>query len=270
MFFKKDTDALDKLLKRATAEPAHRPEFYQTLMKSSVYIIGQANNGENGDTVLKEGSNIQIQNWERDDGTEIIPFFTSTGELQKSITEDVSYLEIPASSLFEITQGSWLVLNPFSDHAKEFPPEEIDLLLQGTLPGAEGTQHVIEEDTTVLIGQPSEYPSRLVDSLTTLFAKDDAVDAAYLAFILNPSEENAKPHIMIGLVTDMDHFKKISAQAGSVASSVMEPEHLIDFLFIDKALPGPAEDITGYMLNETEPFYRAEWRTKIIPGMGNA
>ena len=270
MFFKKDTDTLDQLLKRASAEPAHRPEFYQTLMKSAVCIIGQTDNGEEGDTVLKEGSNIQIQNWERDDGTVMIPFFTSVDELQKSITEDVSYLEIPVTSLFEMTQGILLVLNPYSDHAKEFPPEEISLLLQGVLPGAEGVEHVIEEDTTVLVGQPSEYPARLVDSLTTLFSKDNAVDAAYLAFVFNPSEENAAPHIMIGLVTDTEHFKKISPLAGNVASSVMEPGQLVDFLYIDKTRTEQAEDITGYMINETEPFYRTEWRHKINSDAGNA
>lgn len=270
MFFKKEADSLDKLLKRATSEPAHRPEFYQTLMASTVFIIGHADNGEEGDTVLKEGSSIHIQNWERDDGSPIIPFFTSIGELQKSITEDMSYLEIPVTALFEMTQGELLVLNPYSDHAKEFPPDEVALLLQGNLPGGEGVQRIIEEDTTVLVGQPTEYPSRLVDSLTTLFAKDNAVDAAYLAFVFNPSEEDAKPHIMVGLVTDMEHFKKISPLAGNVSSSVLEPGQLIDFLFIDKTHTDHAEDITGYMINETEPFYLTEWRHKINPDTGNA
>ncbi|WRH90284.1 SseB family protein [Pseudomonas fluorescens] len=65
---------LEKSLKLAADEPAHRPEFFNTLLNSNVYILGTAGEAD-GHVNLQAGSNISIAHWQKPDGTPVIPFF---------------------------------------------------------------------------------------------------------------------------------------------------------------------------------------------------
>ena len=51
-------------------------------------------------------------------------------------------MEIPARSLFEITLGALLFLNPKSPYGKEFLPEEVQRLLSGEI-GRPATQRTV-------------------------------------------------------------------------------------------------------------------------------
>ncbi|GAB7198324.1 SseB family protein [Dickeya oryzae] len=67
---------LEKILRRAADEPAHRPEFYQELMESQVFLLGSTNEAaQNGEVNLKAGDKIQIQHWEKPGGAPVVPFF---------------------------------------------------------------------------------------------------------------------------------------------------------------------------------------------------
>lgn len=121
-------NALEQSLRLAADEPAHRPDFFKTLLDSTVYVLGTAGTGK-GHVTLEAGSNISIANWHKADGSPVIPFFSSLKILQGSIDSEESYVEIPARSLFEITRGAPLFLNPKSPYGKEFLPEEVRHLL---------------------------------------------------------------------------------------------------------------------------------------------
>jgi len=71
---------LETLLEQAATEPGHRPAFFRTLMTSTVWVPGTAAEGQ---TVV-EDSAVDIQHWEKDDGTSVIPFFTSLEALQQA------------------------------------------------------------------------------------------------------------------------------------------------------------------------------------------
>lgn len=120
---------LERLLRLAATEPASRPEFYKTLLDSKVFILGHSESEGKRNNVIEAGSHISIQNWQKPDGTPIIPFFPSVEVLQKSIEGEEQYLNIPARDFFEITKGSTLILNPKSDYGKEFFSNEIESLL---------------------------------------------------------------------------------------------------------------------------------------------
>ena len=64
---------LEILLEQAATEPAHRPAFFRTLLESTVWVPGTAAEGE---TVV-EDSALDLQHWEKEDGSTVIPFFTS-------------------------------------------------------------------------------------------------------------------------------------------------------------------------------------------------
>ena len=201
---------LEELLIKAANEPAHRPEFYSALLKSTIYVIGDTgkNSTAAGQQNLEAGSQINIQSWETQDGKPVIPFFSSLETLQKSIDNELSYLALPANSFFEMTLGSTLFLNPKSDYGKEFTSNEVEQLLKNGLSQA-ATQRVVEEETKVLLGQPENYPTQMIDSLTQLLAKHSNVKKAYLALMHDTSiDEN--PHLIVGIEAEGDIEKVIS------------------------------------------------------------
>lgn len=61
---------LETLLEQAATEPAYRPAFFRTLLDSTVWVPGNAAEGE----AVVEESALDIQHWEKDDGTSVIPF----------------------------------------------------------------------------------------------------------------------------------------------------------------------------------------------------
>src|SRR5215475_6249777 len=93
-------NSLERILRLAADEPAHRPEFFRMLLNSTVYVLGSAGAGE-GTVSLEAGTRIGIQHWKKRDGTPVIPFFSSLEVLQKSIETERSYLALPAKSLLE-------------------------------------------------------------------------------------------------------------------------------------------------------------------------
>ncbi len=100
---------LEFALQRAADEPAARPEFYKLLVESTIYILGDTDYADEGGFVIPTGAKFEIMNWQRQDGSKVIPFFTSVSALQKAIEKEQTYLALPARSFFEITQGASLV-----------------------------------------------------------------------------------------------------------------------------------------------------------------
>lgn len=120
---------LESALELAVADPAHRPAFFATLLESTVYVLGRTEDGSPGDRTVQTGEQLRIQNWLRDDGVPVIPFFSSLHALRQAIDSESGYLALPARSLFEISLGGALVLNPGLDYEKEFQPDEVEALL---------------------------------------------------------------------------------------------------------------------------------------------
>ncbi|CCK08062.1 Protein SseB [Cronobacter sakazakii 696] len=65
-----EKNELETLLEKAAAEPAFRPAFFRTLLESTVWVPGEAADGE---AVVAESA-VDLQHWEKDDGTSVIPF----------------------------------------------------------------------------------------------------------------------------------------------------------------------------------------------------
>lgn len=256
---------LEAALRRAAEEPGHRPEFYRLLLESSVFILGHSNSTSTGTRTLEAGETVSIQNWVREDGSPVIPFFTSLTALHRSIEQEVTYMALPARSLFEITKGSPLVLNPKSSYGKEFFPNEIEALL------AEGVnqlpkQRVAYKATKVLLGQPAEYPSKMVDSLTALLSKHSDVKAAYLALMHDPSQD-AKPHLVVGIEVDGE-IEHVIHEAGVVASDSAPSGSPVDLMRVERGDLGLSE----YFVREVKPFYERRWGNtlKSFLGIGRA
>ncbi len=255
---------LETSLKLAANEPAHRPAFFNTLLNSNVYILGTAGEAD-GHVNLEAGSNISIAHWQKPDGTPVIPFFSSLQTLQQSIDSEQSYLEIPARSLFEITLGALLFLNPKSPYGKEFFPEEVRNLLADAV-GQAATTRTVEKDTNVLLGQPAEYPSQMVNSLTQLLAKHSNVKRAFLA-LMHDTSVDEKPHLIVGIEADGD-IDRVMREAGNVAGDTAPDGGPVDLCRVIEGETG----LSDYFLREVKPFYERKWGSKLrsLLGFGKA
>ncbi len=125
--------ALEEALRMAAEEPAHRPLFYRFLLDSVVYALSPSDASRTGISRIEAGEKITILNWEKTDGSPVVPFFTSMEALRAAIEQESAFLKLPARALFEMTKGSCLVLNPKLQYSKEFLPDEIEALLASGL-----------------------------------------------------------------------------------------------------------------------------------------
>ena len=249
---------LETSLRLAADEPSHRPEFFRLLLESSVLILGHGE-GEAGGGA----GEIAIQQWARGDGSTVIPFFTSPAALRRAIEEERPCLEIPARTLFEMTRGAFLVLNPESSHGKEFAPGEIEALLADGV-NYQLEQRVTQEETQVLLGQPADYPDKLVDSLRALFEKQEKVKAAYLALMHDPSVDE-RPHLIIGIEADGE-VEPVIREAGVVVADLAPGGEPIDLMAVRRGDTGLSE----YFVEEVKPFYerRRVSRLRSFLGLG--
>ena len=254
---------LERMLMLAAENPASRPEFYKELMASDVFVIGFTDYEGEGVNTIPAGAKLSIVNWEKNDGTPITPFFTSLEALQRALNEESKYLSLPAKSFFEMTLGSFLVLNPASPYGKEFFPNEIHALLETGMNHAPQTR-VVQKETKVLLGQPANYPSEMVYALTALLEKHSAVKAAYLCLMHDPSSSD-KPSLVVGFEGERNLTEAMKA-AGSVAADTAPKGELVDFAVLKRGESG----ISEYMLKSVKPFYERTWGAKLrslfIPG----
>ncbi|AWB58280.1 enhanced serine sensitivity protein SseB [Colwellia sp. Arc7-D] len=257
---------LEALLRLAADEPAHRPEFCSVLLQSTIFVLGDTGEQptELDEIDLLAGSKINIQNWEKQDGDPVIPFFSSLDVLSKALDSEQSYIELPVRSLFEMTMGSNLFLNPKSDYGKEFIPQEIEQLLNNGISQVP-SQRVVEKETKVLLGQPSNYPTKMVDSLTQLLVKHKEVKKAYVALMHDRSIDE-KPHLLVGIEGDGD-LELAMREVGHVAGDTAPAGEAVDLFIVRPDEAG----VSQYLIN-LAPFYERTWGKKLRSffGVGKA
>ncbi|MHC0463596.1 enhanced serine sensitivity protein SseB [Kosakonia cowanii] len=238
---------LETLLEQAATEPAYRPAFFRTLLDSTVWVPGNAAEGE----AVVEESALDIQHWEKDDGTSVIPFFTSLAALQQAIDDEQAYVVMPARTLFEMTLGETLFLNAKLPTGKEFTPREISHLV-----GEEGSplsqQEVLEGGTALLLSEVAEPPAQMVDSLTTLFKSIKTVKRAFICSI--KEQADAQANLLIGIEAEGD-IEEIIHAAGSVATDTLPGDEPVDICQVAEGEKG----ISHFMLAHITPFYERRW-----------
>lgn len=247
---------LEEALAQAADEPASRPDFYRVLLDSNIFVIGHTDAPDDGQGTIPAGAKLSLVNFEKSDGSPFIPFFTSLEALQRVLREEARYVAMPSRSFFEVTRGATLVLNPGASFGKEFFPNEIDALLTAGVNHA-ADQRVVEKETKVLLGQPANYPTRMVGSLSKLFQKHPSVRAAYLCLMHDPSA-SSRPALLVGIEGDGDLGVAIR-EAGAVAADTVPSGEVVDLTRVQRGDAG----LSSYFLDSVKPFYERSWSTRI-------
>jgi hypothetical protein len=118
---------LELMLRRAAADPELRDAFYRQLLESNIFVQVQTVHGESG--VIPAGATIGVECWCRQDGTEVIPFFSSPEAFFTSVPLGGKCVVMKTHELFEMKPGAAFYLNQGSDLGVEFPPDMVDLML---------------------------------------------------------------------------------------------------------------------------------------------
>jgi hypothetical protein len=238
---------LEESLVKASENVSHRPQFYRDLLEAEVFLI-QKNLPETplGQRTLEKGEEVQLVGIHQD-GRNVLPFFSSLPRLQAVIQEEMGYLMMKGRQLFELTQGSELVLNPGADYGKEFTAVEVAALLDGSL-FSPGEVRVSSESTEVMIGRPQNYPQEFVSALAQLFPKHPEVTRAYLAHYFNP-QTGPRPHTLVAIECDKN-WERVVTDAGIVVQNVSIPDPPVDFIRLD-----PMHSLASYFKKE-KPIYK--------------
>lgn len=241
---------LETLLEQAATEPGHRPAFFRTLMASTVWVPGTAAEGQ---TVV-EDSALDIQHWEKDDGTSVIPFFTSLEALQQAVEDEQAFVVMPVRTLFEMTLGETLFLNAKLPTGKEFTPREIAHLVGKEEGSPLSQQEVLEGGSALLLSEVAEPPAQMIDSLTTLFKSMKTVKRAFLCSIKEEAE--AQSNLLIGIEVEADSdIDAIIQSTGSVATDTLPGDEPVDICLVAEGEKG----ISHFMLAHITPFYERRW-----------
>lgn len=241
----------EESLIRAVDEPGHRSQFYRDFLAADLYVAlhGPAPPMENG--ALKPGTGVHIQGVEAG-GKTYLAVFSSLPRLRAFLAETAT-LRLACRDLLEMTGGAELMLNPGSEYGKEFAAEEIAALRDGSM--FEGRRHGVESATQVLLGQPANYPRRLVGALRRIYEQKPEVKAAYVAWMVDPSR--GETGALLVAVDTAGEWDALSAESGAAAQGFTPEYGPVDFIQLE-----PEGSLWGYFRG-VKPFYRRRsmWRS---------
>lgn len=255
---------VEQLLKAASNDATKQADFFRALMEATVFVLGEGvpetptlQQEAVESEAAKQQALLDLQHWEKQDGSSVIPFFTSVEALQRAVNEQQPFVAMPTRALFELTLGEPLFLNPKSDYSKEFFPQEVaQLLRHGGLPAPQ--QQIIDSGSSLLIGPATDYPTELVQVLTRLFQERKVVRRAFVALIQETGQQpDGKPNLLIGLELDISESEAetLIEEIGNLACEVTPEGEPIDICLVNEQEPG----ISHYLITHMPPFYQRKW-----------
>ena len=228
---------VEELLVAAARDATARPLFVKALLEAELFFVVAAG----------DATGTRVQAWQRD-GQSIVPVFTSPARSEEFAHEvdahGMAHAAARGRELLAALRTAHVVLNPVSDYGKEFYPEEIEGLLDGS--ELKRLKIVpIEQGHPVIIAQPARYPQQLVNALRASFGLNKRVRRAYLVHVHQPAMRRAGQFV-VGIEAD-DDFNP--AEALHIAQETLGEDEFIGFLKLG------ADEVSAYMRDSAEPFY---------------
>ena len=239
-------NVLEQLLLLAATDENARPAFYQALLQEEILmILAPAENIAEGEVVLAEGQEIQLQILA--DGK--LPIFSSVPRLTDGGVENgpVSYVRLPGHAFFNMVQGQDCVLNPFSPAGKILPKDELAALLAGQLTGPLSPEG---GDAQVLLSQPAEYPQAVADAIAAWAATQPHIEAAFLAQMQLANNPDV-PRLLLAFISN-NPDPSFMQELGPVLEGKTNVFQFVDLMLLDMA----SEEGVNPYFRTIEPFYQ--------------
>ena len=239
-------NVLEQLLLLAATDENARPAFYQALLQEEILmILAPAEGIEPGEVILAEGQEIQLQILA--DGK--LPIFSSVSRLTDGGVENnpMPYVRLPGHAFFNMVQGQDCVLNPFSPAGKILPKDELAALLAGQLTGPLSPAG---GDAQVLLSQPADYPSAVVEAVSAWAATQPHIETAFLAQMQLDSNPEVPRLLLAFESTSLD--PSFMQELGPVLEGRTTDFQFVDLMLLDKTSD---EGVNPYF-RTIEPFYK--------------
>lgn len=150
---------------------------------------------ENGEATILKDTVMSFEGINDTNGNHFLVAYTDWESLCKDSHHsngDVKAVILSFDDCYEIVKGdgSGIVINPFSDSYAMSPEliqhvKEIKELKQNGY-----YDKVVKKETTVMIGEPAEYPVQLVDAISKAAKTDARIKAIYLKLMVNNNEKS--------------------------------------------------------------------------------
>lgn len=231
------SSTLDHLMSQCSTDPSAEPAFFAALLGAAVYAHAPRH-----DTT----ENLRlIQFPHPQTGAHLLPFFSDFQQATEAANPDIRIVQLTGRTLFEITIGATLILNPNRDYLILYP-EEVQMLLQGkVLPPV---QRIESEEFGPAVLEPATGSfDWLVTPLRELYAGIPGVQLAALAERPRPEGRLPNDLVIIVVVSDAD------AERTSRSTSLAIEEGCMAYgAIVDLATLGPDEAHPWAM---PPPFY---------------
>jgi hypothetical protein len=240
---------LEKLLARAVAEPAARPEFCLAMMRHPLFVIREGPPPPPGQQQVFIGDECPPLEIKRVliDGRTYVPVFTSEARIAETLApgKKFGYVRMSGREVLTMLSRYDLVLNPQSACAMVFTAAEVRAILDGD--AAEAGEGGVGE---IVVGHPRDYPHHVIDALNRTLPSMRQVRATYVADVVMPGQ--TVRHTMIGMVVSGE-WERVARQAGAAVQDVLKPGEIVDFVHLNG---NGYEVVETFMRRRTKPFYR--------------
>jgi hypothetical protein len=202
---------------------------------------------ENG--VLKAGSTISFKMITNNSDESFFIAFTDWEELakwskEKEETLISTYDDLKGMVLKDTVNIKGFVINPYGQNIM-ITPEIMQYFSK------KKSEIVIEKDTKVLLGQPSNYPYEMANALTKFFKKHKEVESAYLFLSHKEGDDKSNLLFVIGFVGEK---ATLFPQIAAVAQGYLGKDEYIELISLDSAF---GKDAT----KDSTPFYKKKvWK----------
>ena len=184
---------IERLLMRASAEPAARPAFARALMDTQVFVVLVSDSpiapGPDGNPVIPEGTRLTLPSAVRGE-EKLIPFFTAPSRARAWYTGEHIIGPDLTRDLFAKYPGAPFVLNPGSDYGKDYTPGEVTRMLAGEFDMRAPQTITTQAPEQILLAHPKEIPTDLIEALAREFAGVKSVRGAWLMLAMRGGEQS--------------------------------------------------------------------------------
>jgi hypothetical protein len=186
---------IERLLMRASAEPAERPAFARALMDAQIFLVMIAGGtpigppDADGKVIIPEGATLTLPSATRGE-EKLIPFFTSPSRARTWFKGDHIIGPDRTRDFFARYPGAPLVLNPGSDYGKDFTPGEVARMLAGEFDMRAPQTVTTQASEQILLAHPKEIPTDLIEALAREFASVKSVRGAWLMLATRGGEQS--------------------------------------------------------------------------------
>lgn len=215
-------DSLDDLMEQSIRDFRKEPAFFRALLDATVYAHAPLNDSSERLRLVMFKS--------PDDGELVVPVFTDEAKAEFAARGNVRIVPLTGRTLFEITRGAIVMLNPNDARCTLYPEEIGELLASGTIAPIQKDQ--FEENGTRCY-KLDKLPRPLTKALKKSLPDVRGVEVAYVAG-LKWQQPNLPDSVVIALGGHPDSAEReVRAVATALHRTIDALKQPVDMVHFD-------------------------------------